>query len=208
MEYRVIRSKRRTLSLSVERGGKLVVRAPLRISEKEIEAFVARHALWAQRKIERRSVLPTFCDGDTLSLLGRSYRIASGPTAIENETLFLPASDREAALIALLKKLARVRMQRLVDELCKAHRFTYAKLAITSARTRWGSCGSNGHISFTFRSSFLPDDLAMYLAVHELCHTRHMDHSAAFWREVEKILPDYAARRRALKSYQWAMDCL
>lgn len=208
MEYRVVRSKRRSYSLSVDRGGGLVVRAPLSARGEEIAAFVERHRAWAERRLACRAARPRFADGEEIVLCGKKYIIAEGRTGISGETLHLPAENREAALIPLLREMTRARMRPILDGLCRAYGFSYTKLAVTSARGRWGSCGSNGHISFSFRSAFLPDDLAFYLAVHELCHTRHMDHSAAFWREVGKVIPDYSARRKALKRYLWAMDCL
>lgn len=196
------------MTLSLDREGGLVVRAPLSARDEDIAAFVRRHKTWASRQISRHSGRPTFSDGETVCLCGREFVIEEGNAGIAGGALRLPAEGREAALTALLRRIVRKRMRGILDELCRRYGFSYTKLTVSSARGRWGSCGSNGHISFTFRTAFLPDGLAVYLAVHELCHTRHMDHSAAFWKEVEKYIPDYAARRAALKNYLWAMDCL
>ncbi len=197
------------MSLSISRKGEVVVRAPFRVPDGEIEKFVLRHERWLKRHLAKKWATPDFSDGAPLPIAGRVYQIREGARARLTEgEVFLPKEDREEALKNLLRRIARTRMKGFLDGMCAKHLLHYTKLAITSARGRWGSCSGKSHISFSFRTAFLPDDLCFYLAVHELCHTLHMDHSAAFWREVESILPDYKERRRALKGYLWAMNCL
>lgn len=205
----VIRSKRRTMSLSVSREGKVVVRAPYAVSEKHISDFVTRHQRWLQKRLSQHAAVPTFADGEKIPICGVEYTIATGKsTKLAGDILYLPLEGREKALISLLRRITRARMKEQLARICADHGLSYTKLTVTSARGRWGSCSAKRHISFTFRTAFLPDALAEYLAAHELCHTLHMDHSKAFWREVERIVPDYASRRRELKQYLWAMNCL
>lgn len=209
MEYDVVRSKRKTISVQVGREGKVIVRAPEHLGTREIERFVARHRAWIEARTAQRAPRLQLGDGGSVELAGVRYVVESGPKAeLCDGRLILPREGREEAFTALLKRTARVRMKALLDDVCARGGFSYAKLNITSARRRWGSCSASGHISFSFRSVFLPDPLAEYLAVHELCHTRHMDHSPRFWREVAALVPDYRERRAALKSYLWATDCL
>ena len=209
MKYFLKRSKRKTLSMHFSHDGELIVNAPMRVSQREIDTFVNSHLDWIEGKLREYAARPRFADGDRVELMGEQYTISPGPKAILQEgVLYLPADGREQALIALLRKLTRQRMKVYLDEICKTYGFSYTKLSVTSARGRWGSCTARGHISFSFRGAFLPDRLAYYLAVHELCHTRSMDHSPRFWAEVKKILPDYHARRMELKKYLWAMNCL
>ena len=209
MQYHVIRGKRKTLSLGINREGEIVVRAPNSVRDDEIADFVYRHRAWIAKQLTLRNRHPHFYDGDAVSLLGKQYVIAPGTRIrMAGDTLYLPQENREAALAALLKRLTRDRMKRLLDEIANREGFVYTKLTVTSSRGRWGSCGASRRISFSFRTAFLPDPLARYLAVHELCHTRHMNHGDKFWAEVERILPDYRALRDALKGYLWVMDCL
>ncbi len=197
------------MSLSVTREGKALVRAPISLTEAEIEGFVRRHGRWLESRLGAMAAVPAFLDGEAVPISGKIYRIApSDRVRLAGDTLYLPAEGRGEALKNLLRRIARARMKELLDLLCAKYGLNYAKLSITSARGRWGSCSAKGQISFTFRTAFLPDPLAEYLAAHELCHTLHMDHSRAFWREVGRIVPDYAQKRRALKSYLWAMNCL
>lgn len=76
---------------------------------------------------------------------------------------------------------------------------SYGKVSVRAQKTLWGSCNKKGDLSFNCLLSLLPQELFDYVVVHELCHRKQMNHSAAFWREVEKILPDYKARRANLK---------
>jgi len=76
---------------------------------------------------------------------------------------------------------------------------TYHRVTVRSQRTRWGSCSSKGNLSFNCLLMLAPEHVRDYVAVHELCHLRQMDHSPAFWRLVERLLPDYAKSRQWLK---------
>ena len=189
--------------------GQAVVRAPMYMRDAEIARFVERHSGWLEKQLARRVPPVRFADGDRTEICGRSLTVVSAKRAcIAEDTLCLPAEGREKALVSLLRKIAGERMKRLLDRYSRVGGFSYRGLKITSARTRWGSCNSDGGIAFSFRTAFLPDALAEYLAVHELSHTLRMDHSAAFWKIVEQYIPDYKSRRKALKGYHWAMECL
>lgn len=209
IEYRVVRSKRKTLSVNVS-GGAVTVRAPNDLAEEKIAEFVERHRRWILNRLyeQKNRTVRGFADGDVLPICGKELTVAEGRTGIRGSELFLPAEGRAAALEWLLRDITRERMGGLLKRISKERGIGYSRMNVTDARKRWGSCSANGHICFSFCTAFLPDDLAEYLAVHELCHRLEMNHSERFWREVKKILPDYAVRRKKLKEYSWAMHVL
>jgi hypothetical protein len=86
-----------------------------------------------------------------------------------------------------------------VEWYAEEYGFEVKKIRISSARTRWGSYSQTGTLSLTWRLVMAPLDVIDYVVVHELCHLREMNHSKAFWEQVEAILPDYKQRRKWLK---------
>lgn len=204
MEYTLLRENRKTILLRVK-GGKVIVSAPLSAKTEDVELFLRRHARWIGKRLAAQRTKADFSYGSTVEIMGKAREIREGELRLCADAVYLPRG-KSGAFRSLLKSLSEVRMGRLTQEFATRYGFTYDSVRIGNARTRWGSCSDKGKISFTLRTAFLPDDLAVYLVVHELCHTRHFDHSPAFWREAEKILPDCRRLRARLKTYGWAME--
>ena len=97
------------------------------------------------------------------------------------------------------KKQAREYIVPKVDEYALKFWFTYNKIRITSATTRWGSCSSKKNLNFSYRLILAPKTAVDYVIVHELCHLRQMNHSKKFWAEVEAIMPEYKEHENWLK---------
>lgn len=208
MDVIVERSRRKTLVLTVSREGQPLVRAPLTATDEEISAFVARHKRWLSARLAEQRPRLSFGDGAVLSLFGRDYIVRTGKAGIRGDEIFLPAEGREGALVSLLKRLTLGEMTRITSRLAGRSGIAYTSVGVSSARTRWGSCNKKGEIRYSFRIALLPREIAEYVAAHELSHILRFDHSPAFWREVGTLIPDYPARRRVLRSYGWAMNCL
>lgn len=207
MQVKIVRMKETRLTLRVE-GGEVVAYAPLHMSEQEIAAFLHRHRRWLNARLERARPALTLRDGEEVSLFGKIYVLASGRARLTEPTLYLPAEGREGALIRLMKREVGRVLGELTKALAQRYGFCVNGVRVTSARGRWGSCSAGERINYSFRAAFLPPELLEYLCVHELCHTRHMDHSPAFWQEVARILPDFQARRKRLKEASGYMRLL
>ena len=104
-------------------------------------------------------------------------------------------------ILTALRKEAKSYLPRRLSFLAEEHGFSFARSKITHSSSRWGSCSSSGTISLNIGMMNLPFELIDYVIIHELCHTRHMNHSTKFWGEVSKFDPHYKIHRNELKKY-------
>ncbi|MCL2563533.1 MAG: M48 family metallopeptidase [Oscillospiraceae bacterium] len=169
VEYRVIRSDRKTLGLEIGKGTEVLVRAPRRISEEQIEIFVRRHRAWIEKKLaQRRAFLAAHPEPSEAELAGW----------MERAKAIIPA---RAAYYAEIMGV------------------THTGIRYTRNRTRVGSCCRQNRLSFSCRLMGYPQEVLDYVVVHELAHITHKNHGADFWRAVETVLPDYQVRRAMLR---------
>ncbi len=203
-----VRSRRKTMSITVDREGQVIVRMPYGMPQSRAIDFLELHREWVTRQIAARSKRLDIRDGTEMCLFGERVTIRNGKIARKGNELFLPEHGREEALAKYTISLAKIYMRELTEEIAMRYGFTFTGVRISRARGRWGSCSAKGNITYSFRVAFLPLSTIRAVVVHELCHTRHMNHSAAFWQEVEKIVPNYAMVRKELKKYEFLMNSL
>ena len=171
MEIKITRARRKTLSLRILPDGSLDVRAPLDMPKREIDRFLGEKADWIETN--RAQVLRD-------RQLGEKNAI----TAEQLETL---------------KDLAQGPIRESLRAFAPQMGVTYGRVTIRCQRSRWGSCSGSGNLNFNCLLALAPREVLDYVVVHELAHRKHMDHSAAFWQEVGRVLPDYRARRDWLR---------
>ena len=168
VEYRLVRSSRRTVSIQVTAEGEVVVRAPRLYPKYKIGAFLRQKEPWIRARLEALASVPRLPE----------------LSEAEHKALITAAKAWFTARVAHFAPLMGV---------------TYGSVTIRTQKTRWGSCTGKGDLNLNCLLMLAPEEIRDYVVVHELCHRRHMDHSAAFWAEVERILPDYKLRRKWLK---------
>lgn len=210
---KIVKSRRRTVSLEINQEGVLTVRAPYGLDRTTIDDILKRHQLWIRKKrqeVQRRQELSRpkkFEDGEKFLWLGKEYplRIVARvrPSLVfTGERFELAASSILSAgqlFEAWFKEQARFYLSSRLKEIARKKGFKYRKFRLSSARTRWGSCSAKGTISLVWRLMMAPPEIIDYLIIHELAHTKEKNHSRAFWRLVEELLPDYRERRRWLR---------
>lgn len=174
MKVTVIRSNRKTVAIQVNSDLSVTVRAPRSASEKDIEEILKKKEAWISRHIEK--------------IKKAKERFEAEPT----EKL-----TREK-VIALAEEALKVIPER-VEYFAKVIGVTYGKITVRNQKTRWGSCSSKGNLNFNCLLMLAPPEVLDYVVVHELCHRKQMNHSKAFWLEVEKVLPNYKEVRKWLK---------
>ncbi len=203
----IIRTKRKTIALIVERDGRLVVRAPLRAREEVIHRFIQRKEKWIFRKREYvKSYYPPFVqkeyvNGEGFWYLGNIYELqlveASKPPLYLNGGFQLARTAVSKAPL-VFEHWYREQAQQVIAErvkwYAKKHGYSYKQIKITSARTRWGSCSARGTLSFSWRLVMAPVPVIDYVVVHELVHLKTKNHSKEYWSRVKLIVPDYQNR--------------
>lgn len=218
--YVLRRARRRTIGLSIDHRG-LRVGAPPRASLTEVESLIVRHGEWVTRKLDewrsrRRPEPLRISDGMHLPFLGETLEVR---LALGNNRTIWNESSRPALTLCLrapadaprvLEKALRERALGLFSERldhCSAKMGVARRppLALSSARTRWGSCSLRSGIRLNWRLIHFPLPIIDYVVVHELAHLREMNHSRRFWAIVEQHCPDYRSARIALRKL--AADC-
>ncbi len=206
---RLVRSKRKTLSVGVNALGEVTVRAPMRTTEQEISAFLQRHEAWILKQKQRRksagvTLPPADLHGYTLLVLGEPYTVCvyDGERIALNtadKRLYLPRKNTEKRLIGWLKDNALRVCSQVVERKAREMDVRVASVSVTSARSFWGICTAQNALRFSYRLLYAPKAVVEYVVVHELSHVRHKNHSSAFWKEVEKYVPNWKVLRKWLK---------
>ncbi len=112
----------------------------------------------------------------------------------------LPQISKED-LVVLKKRAAKLLIARL-EFFNQEYNYIYKSISVRDQKTRWGSCSRQGALNFNYRLALLPENLLDYVAVHELCHLKEMNHSVRFWNLVAKTIPDHKERRKELEKFR------
>lgn len=223
--YEVVRSRRSTADIVIERDGRVLVRAPESIPDERIEDLVEAKSYWIYKNLaEWRDLNATrvrreYRDGKGFLYLGRSYRLLL--VAEQDEPLLLKGGrfclrralvDRgeiEAAKGAfrdyyIVRGLGRIR-QRIAYYAPKVG-VTPGRIDVRDLGKRWASCSPNGNLAFHWKCMMAPQTIIDYIVAHELCHFHHLDHSDAFWNEVDKVIPAYRERKEWLRKHGAGFD--
>ena len=167
MEYKILRSRRKSLAIEITPRGEVLVRTPLRMAKRDIQRFVESKQGWIVTHLSKIHTAPAL------------------------------TAEEHTALICSAKEILPVK----ADRYARLLGVSYNRITIRSQKSRWGSCSAAGNLNFNCLLMLAPEEVQNYVVVHELCHRKHMDHSPAFWQEVEKILPEYRQQKAWLKEH-------
>jgi predicted metal-dependent hydrolase len=200
----------RRLTARVHVGGRVEIVVPVGVNAHAVRDFVQRFTPWIDRKVAamRSAAFPAEAVPRSIcfALTGEEFQVEwrrGAPSALEQHVgrLTVTALDESGArslLQAWLKAAARERLAPRLLQLADDLRYAVARVAIRCQRTRWGSCSTRGTVSLNCSLVFLRPEVVHYLFVHELAHTKHMNHSSSFWNLVAKLEPDYRSLDREL----------
>ncbi|HEY9735803.1 MAG TPA: SprT family zinc-dependent metalloprotease [Trichocoleus sp.] len=221
-DYQIRESARaRHVSIKISLHGAIEVVVPTGFDRQRVPEIVNRRRDWILKTVQRlqrqQMVLePEHFEEkpDALELRSRqeSWQVLYQPAARNQLALTQPAPltltlrgyVEDATLCTdllrqWLTRKARAEFAPWLRELSFAIDLPFSRISVRGQKTRWASCSTDKNISLNYKLLFLPPHLVNYVFVHELCHTRHMDHSRAFWRLVGEKLPDYRHHRDELR---------
>jgi predicted metal-dependent hydrolase len=214
LHFEVRRSPRRkSVQVTVDRAGELVLSAPQEYPVEKMEAFVRAKRFWIYTKLAEKEKLrsapppPKECvSGEGFPYLGRSYRLLvvdsqAVPVKLDRGRFKMRRSDAAAGREHMRRWYAQHAQPWLaarVDRFRGRVGVEPSGVAVRDLGHRWGSCGKGAKLYFHWRSILLPPSIIEYIVVHELVHLHEPHHTPAFWTRVERAMPDFAKRKQWL----------
>lgn len=215
LEYKLIRSRRKTAAIHITKDAVVEVRAPLKMPKAYIDGFVASKEEWITAHLTRREQLNneksafSLNYGDTVTLCGKTYTIRAKDgkyAGFDGDCLYFPhglsPDGLKRAAVQVYKSEAKRIIGNKVYEYSGRMNVKPSAVKITSAKTSWGSCSGKDSLNFSWRLVMADENVINYVVVHELAHITQHNHSPRFWAVVEGVLPDYKQRRAKLKALQ------
>lgn len=204
------------LILKVDQAGRPVVTIPIYAPYHVAEMFARKHQDWFRQNLPAERDAPirdgmaigkrhhvkfvTSSTNKVSARVGNTKIIITHPQAL-NYTERSVQNEALKGATRALRRQAEAVLPGMLHRLAQAHGYSYNEIRIKSVRTRWGSCSSGKIINLSIWLMQLPEPLTEYVLCHELAHLKHLNHSSAFWRAVELMIPNYKQRRKQLKEY-------
>jgi predicted metal-dependent hydrolase len=212
----IIRSRRKSLSLSIAAGPKLVVKAPLFITNGAIMRFLEEHREWIEKKLRvLEQVAPDgkkhYTDGEEFLYLGTPHRLTIGDYQViraHNGILEYPKFLKfriQKELEVWYIKQARHIITQQVKFYAEQMDVSYSSINFSDTRSQWGSCSHDDRLQFSWRLVMTPLLVINYVVIHELAHTKEKNHSSDFWNVVRNYTPSYRQQIKWLKTYGHAL---
>jgi predicted metal-dependent hydrolase len=210
LEFEVRRSARRkSVQITVDRGGELLLSAPEVCATRVMERFIREKRFWIYTKLAEKAVLASslpgkrYVSGEGFPYLGRSYRLLlvdsqRTPVKLEHGRFKMPRSATAAGrdhMVRWYTARAQPWLSKMVATYQRRLGVAPASVTVQDLGYRWGSCGRGARLYFHWRTILLPPRIIEYIVVHELVHLQHPHHTPQFWARVERVLPDFALRK-------------
>lgn len=201
--------RRRTVEITVDRGGELILSAPSDVAETTLLDFVRRKRMWIYKQLARQETFAReapakqFVDGENFLYLGRSYRLrlvddSIAPVKLVSGRFVMPkafACDGREHMVRWYCGNAARWLSGKVDDFAARMEVAPAGVKVQDLGYRWGSCGKGDMLFFHWKTILVPAQIAEYVVVHELAHLHEPHHTPEFWRRVERALPDFELRK-------------
>lgn len=211
INYELVRSNRKSIGITIERDAQVVVNAPMNLDEQTIEKHIYKKRLWIWEKLALKKdnleniVQKQFVSGESFSYLGRNYRLQ---VVDDNSDLklkngwFMLGNKKQKKAKEIFKAWYSVHLKNKIDErlevICKTTHIKKPDFRIMELGFRWGSCTKEGVLNFNYKIAMAPIGVIDYIIVHELVHLKIHTHNEKFWKEVQKMMPNYLEKKEWL----------
>ena len=209
----IIKTNRRSLSITITQKGEVIVHAPKRLSMDNIISFVNEKSNWIETKrneiLKKQEDHKDILTYNKMLFLGKQYLKyeMNGIKKVELTTscLLCPKGLDESELLFKIAKwymqTAKSILAERLEYLANLMQLDYNSFKISNTKNRWGSCDTKGNIKINFRLIMLPHKIIDYVLIHELSHLVEFNHSKKFYRVIESVMPNYDEARKNLKYY-------
>ena len=216
IEFSLRRSKRKTASIYIERNGKVSVLVPEELAEEKLNELLESKRKWIYtnqaewRDLNAARIQREYVNGEGFLYLGRSYRLRL--VEEQDKALMLKGGyfcllapsgqvgEADEAFKEFYREKGLERIVPRVDYYKEKMGVQPNSIRIIELKNRWASCSSSGNLNFHWKCMMAPPKVLDYIAVHELAHLHHQNHSKEFWNEVDKVMPDFMDRKTWLKT--------
>jgi predicted metal-dependent hydrolase len=222
IEYTLIRSRRKTASIYIERDGKVSVLVPEKLTARQVEEVLESKRKWIYQSLAEwqdlnaNRIQRDYVNGEGFLYLGRTYRLKlvsdlPEPLMLKDGYFCLRATkgsapDADAAFREFYRVKGATRIPPRVAYFQAKMGVKSRSIKIMELKHRWASCTTNGNLNFHWKCMMAPLTVIDYIVVHELAHLIHSNHSAKFWNEVDKVMPDFQERKAWLRDNGAGMD--
>ena len=205
MKIKLIKEKRKTIVLKVIDSNSAVLKVPKTISDKKIEEFLKSKENWLKKTLARMKDNESFStdfDFEKFIYLNGKPFVSTKEISLEFDKL-----DSEGKKEEIRKYYLSMfwKLEELADKLSSETGLKYNEIKMTDSVRIWGSYNSKRQMKLNFKLLILPENLIEYVIYHELCHSIHMNHKPQFWKDLEKICPNYKALKKELNKYSFVL---
>lgn len=222
IRYKLVRSRRKTASIYIERDGKVSVLVPEKLTARQVEDILESKRKWIYQSLAEWQDLNAnrihrdYVNGEGFLYLGRSYQLKlvsdlAEPLMLKDGYFCLRATkgavpDADSAFREFYRAKGLVKIPSRVEYFQAKMDVEPKSIKIMDLKHRWASCTSSGNLNFHWKCMMAPLTIIDYIVVHELAHLIHANHTAAFWNELDKVMPDFQERKSWLRDNGAGMD--
>ena len=216
----IIRSPRRSLCLSINKEGKLIVHAPRRLSVNEIYKYICDKEKWIvakQKEIENKlNINKNVLSYKEFLFLGKKYKLSkvNGIKKIElsDNNILIPSNIENDCILHKVKlwyiKNAKNILFERLEYFANLMQLDYESVKLCNSKNRWGTCDNKRNIKLNFRLLMLPHKAIDFVLIHELAHIIEFNHSKQFYKIISTVMPSYKLQQKILKEYDYVLTLL